>query len=217
MEDTTTHTLAESAFHFHSAECEIKRLGDLLMTATADHERWLPVYFANLGEAIDSGKTERAICAEVKEASGRSRTSVQRDIARAVVAEACGWSPEEAIRRTPDIGNTGRPSTAEVKSAVADVSRPEARAAVRALFSERVIVAPEPATETEDETETEDTGGDNATGGSRGPVLPAEKLQRALTEYANTEGMDARVFVNNVNAVMRDIVAAKWETATAKA
>ena len=217
MDETTTHTLAESAFHFHSAECEIKRLGDLLTAATADHERWLPVYFANLGEAIDSGKTERAICAEVKEAAGRSRTSVQRDIARAIVAEACGWSPEEAIRRTPEIGNAGRPSTAEVKSAVADVSRPEARRAVRALFSERVIVAPEPATETEAETETEDTGGGNATGASRGPVLPAEKLQRALTEYANTEGMDARTFITNVNAIGRDIVAAKWETATASA
>lgn len=215
MEDIN-YTLAEAAFHFHSAECEIKRLGDLLTAATADHERWLPVYFATLAEAIDSGKTERAICAEVKEASGRSRTSVQRDIARAIVAEACGWSPEEAIRRTPEIGNAGRPSAAEVKSAVTGaVSRPEARSAVRALFTERVIVAPERATETE--TETEDTGSGNVTGSARGPVLPYDALVRALTAYAETEDMDAQVFAHNVNNAMMDIITAKWATAPATA
>jgi hypothetical protein len=80
-----------------------------------------------------------------------------------------------------------------------------------------VIVAPEPATETEDETETEDTGSGNVTGSARGPVLPYDALVRALTAYAETEDMDARVFVNNVTNAVRDIVAAKWTTAPANA
>jgi hypothetical protein len=203
-----TYTLAETATGFHNADTEVENLSGRLAAAQADRGRWLPLYYRSITDALADGRSERDIAREVRDACGRGDTSVRRDIARAMVAAATGWTPDVTITETPNLSANGGPTGATVKAALAEAgNKRDARAA------EDVTPDPDP----DPETETEDAGSGNATGGSRGPVLPAEKLQRALTEYANTEGMDARVFVNNVNAVMRDIVAAKWETATANA
>ena len=215
MEDIT-YTLAEAATKFHTADTEVENLSGRLAVAQADRGRWLPIYFRGIADAIADGRSDRDIAREVTEACGRSLSSVRRDIARAMIATATGWSPDVTIGETPNLAANGGPSAARCKDAIAGVTgKREARDAIRALF------APEPAPETEPETETEtepeDTGSGNATGSARGPLLPAEKLQRALTEYANTEGVDAEIFKRNVARCVADIIAAKWTTATANA
>jgi hypothetical protein len=211
MEDIT-YSLAEAASKFHAAETEVENLGARLAVAQADRGRWLPIYFRGIMDAIADGRSERDIAREVTEACGRSRPSVLRDIARAMIATATGWSPDATIGETPNINANGGPSAAKCKAAIAEVSgKREARDVVRALF------APEPAPETETEPEPEDTGSGNVTGSARGPVLPYDALVRALTAYAETEDMDAQVFAHNVNNAMMDIITAKWATAPANA
>jgi hypothetical protein len=213
MEDIT-YSLAEAATGFHAADTEVENLAGRLAAAQAERGRWLPIYFRSITDALADGRSERDIAREVREACGRSDTSVRRDIVRAMVATATGWTPDATIGETPNLAANGGPTGATVKAAIAEVSgKREARDVVRALF------APEPAPEhaTETETETEDTGSGNVTGSARGPVLPYDALVRALTAYAETEDMDAHVFAHNVNNAMMDIIAAKWATAPANA
>ena len=206
MEDIT-YSLAEAASKFHAAETEVENLGARLAVAQADRGRWLPIYFRGIMDAIADGRSERDIAREVTEACGRSRPSVLRDIARAMIATATGWSPDVTIDETPNINANGGPSAAKCKAAIAEVSgKREARDVVRALF------APAPAPDPEDTPDPEDAGGPG-----RGPALPAEKLQRALTEYANTEGVDAELFKRNVLRIVADIIAAKWANVPANA
>lgn len=217
MEDTPiTYTLAEAATGFHAADTEVENLAGRLAAAQAERGRWLPIYFRSITDALADGRSERDIAREVREACGRSDTSVRRDIVRAMVATATGWTPDVTIGETPNLAANGGPTGATVKAAIAEVSgKREARDVVRALFAPEP--APEHATETEPETETEDTGSGNVTGSARGPVLPYDALVRALTAYAETEDMDARVFAHNVKRAAEDIIAAKWTNVPANA
>lgn len=212
-----TYTLAETATGFHNADTEVENLSGRLAAAQADRGRWLPLYYRSITDALADGRSERDIAREVRDACGRGDTSVRRDIARAMVAAATGWTPDVTITETPNLSANGGPTGATVKAALAEAgNKRDARAAVRALFApvpEDVTPDPDP----DPETETEDAGSGNATGGSRGPLLPFDALVRALTAYAETEDMDARTFTNNVGVAVRDIVAAKWATAPANA
>lgn len=157
-EDKNIITLADAAAEFHAAELAHDEAVAALAGATQKVTETRPVYYRAISDAMADGVGLRAMARTIGEACGRSKSSVERDVARVVVMNATGWDDAQTVSETPNIGGTG-PSCGAVKSAATDAEdKKTARAAVRALFAPVAEPADEPADEPAEESAPVDHG-----------------------------------------------------------
>ena len=182
-EMTYTYDLAATATAYHVAESVVDVMSRQLAQAQADMVAARPNYFGALAERIGAGVGVRALQRDVKAATGRSATSVERDIARVVVMTATGWDDAETVRETPNVGQANGPGAGALKAAVAEKGKREARAAVRALYAAPAAeAAPDPATGS-DEGDGDDGGADHGTSPGPDPVDIHDRMLRAMVDY----------------------------------
>ena len=182
-EMTYTYDLAATASAYHDAETRTERLAREMATAVSDLVTARPDYFGALAERLAADVGVRALQREVKDATGRSATSVERDIARVVVMTATGWDDAETVRETPNVGQANGPGAGALKSAVSEKGKREARAAVRALYAAPAAeAAPDPATGS-DESDGDDGGADHGTKPGPDPVDIHDQMLRAMVDY----------------------------------
>jgi hypothetical protein len=158
MDNQITYVLAEAATAYHGAETDHAAATAALLSAQSRMAEARPVYFSAIAEALAEHGV-RDIARTVGAACGRSKTAVERDIARVVVMTATGWDDAQTVTETPNVGQKNGPTCAALKGAADGAeNKTAARAAVRALYA---APADGPDTDGADGAEgddTEDTG-----------------------------------------------------------
>jgi len=178
MNDETMNTLGEAATAYHGAETDHAAATAALLSAQSRMTETRPVYYGAIAGAIAENAGVRDIARTVGAACGRSKTAVERDIARVVVMTATGWDDAQTVTETPNVGQKNGPTCSALKSAADGAeNKTAARAAVRALYA-----APVDGPDTED-TEGEDTEGDGPVDHGTTPGPDAENIHDALRAY----------------------------------
>ena len=180
MNEEMMNTLAEAATAYHGAETDHAAATAALLSAQARMTEARPVYYGAIAEAIAEGAGVRDIARTVGAACGRSKTAVERDIARVVVMTATGWTDAQTVTETPNVGQKNGPTCAALKGAAEGAeNKTAARAAVRALYAAPVD-GPDTDGDGEDGEGTED-GGPVDHGTSPGP--DAENIHDTLRAF----------------------------------
>lgn len=181
MNDETMNTLAEAATAYHGAETDHAAATAALLSAQARMTEARPVYYGAIAEAIAENAGVRDIARTIGAACGRSKSAVERDIARVVVMTCTGWTDAETVAETPNVGQKNGPTCAALKGAAEGAEgKRAARAAVRALYGAAAEAAPAEAAEGAEDDGAED-GGPVDHGTTPGP--DAENIHDALRAY----------------------------------
>ena len=176
MNEEMTTTLAEAATAYHGAETDHAAATAALLSAQARMTEARPVYYGAIAEAITDGAGVRDIARTVGAACGRSKTAVERDIARVVVMTATGWDDAQTVTETPNVGQKNGPTCAALKTAAEGAeNKTAARAAVRALYSAPV--------DDPDTGNGEDGDGEGEDGPGTSPGPDAGVIHDALRAY----------------------------------